>query len=185
MKRREALGMMAGSLLALLPITASTANQKKRTIYCLKDGKVRKVTGVNPSCPVGWSKTNNKQGRAAWKAQQNAANNTSGNNNSSGNTTTIPNNWVKLTTLTALPNATATEISDRNIWLIKNGNAVTGFSGRCTHQGTPVDKSGAGFRCPNHGATFDANGMNPTGPATRPLARVKIEVADGVVYLVN
>lgn len=185
MKRREALGMMAGSLLALLPITASTANQKRRTIYCLKDGKVRKVTGVNPSCPVGWSKANNKQGRAAWKAQQNAAKNPSGNNNSSGNTNTIPNNWVRLTTLAALPNATATEITSQNVWVIKNGDTVTGFSGKCTHQGTLVRKDGAGFRCPNHGATYDANGMNPTGPATRPLARVKLQVADGVVYLVN
>jgi Rieske Fe-S protein len=179
MKRREALGMLAGSFLAILPFTATNANQKRKTIYCLKDGKVRKVTGVNPSCPVGWRKTNNKEGRAAWKAQQNAG------KNPSGNTTTIPNNWVRLTTLAALPNATATEFSSQNIWLIKNGNSVTGFSGRCTHQGTPVDKVGAGFRCPNHGATYDANGMNPTSPATRPLARVRIEVADGVVYLVN
>lgn len=178
MKRREALTVIASSALALLPLTAGNANQKRRTIYCMKDGKVRKVTGVNPSCPVGWRKTTAKEGRAALKAQQNSGSGSS--NNSQG----IPSNWIKLTTLAAIPNATATKFAKENVWVIKNGESVTGFSGRCTHEGVSVVTRGAGFYCPGHGATFDKSGQNPTSPATRPLERAKFEVVNGDVYLV-
>lgn len=185
MKRREALSFLAGSVVAALPLSAVSANQKRKTIYCVRNGKVRKVTGVNPSCPVGWKKTSNKAGRAALKAQKNSSKNQSGDsNNAAPSTPSVPNNWIKLTTLAALPAATATKIASQNIWLIKNGNSVTGFSGRCTHQGVSVITRGAGFYCPGHGATYDKNGQNPTGPATRPLERAKIEVSNGDVYLV-
>jgi Rieske Fe-S protein len=43
------------------------------------------------------------------------------------------------------------------------------FSRRCTHEGTPVDLSGSGFLCNNHGSQFDANGQVTVGPATQPL----------------
>lgn len=185
MKRREALSVLAGSLVALLPVTTADANQKRKTIYCMQNGKVRKVTGVNPSCPVGWKKTSTKKGKAALKAQRQAAKNPNSSDNAAANTPTIPSNWVKLTSLAALPATTATRIASENIWLVKNGNQVTGFSGRCTHQGISVVARGAGFYCPGHGATYDKNGQNPTNPATRPLERAKIEVADGDVYLVK
>lgn len=154
----------------------------------MQNGKVRKVTGVNPSCPVGWNRTSTKKGKAALRAQRQAEKN-SGSGNSAAPTTpstpSIPSNWVKLTTLAALPATTATKIASENVWLIKNGDSVTGFSGRCTHQGISVVTRGAGFYCPGHGATYDKNGQNPTSPATRPLERAKIEVANGDVYLVK
>lgn len=203
MKRREALTLMVGSAVALLPIASSSANQKRKTIYCMRNGQVRKVTGVNPACPVGWKKTTAKKGKAALQAQKNATKNQSnnsasssnqsntpaGSSNQSGNTdsnptTSVPSNWVKLTTLAALPNATATRFANRNVWVIKNGTSVTGFSGRCTHQGVSVVAQGAGFYCPGHGATYDRNGQNPTGPAPRALDRVRLEVTNGDVYLV-
>ncbi len=37
------------------------------------------------------------------------------------------------------------------------------FSRTCPHQGTTIGLSGSGFRCPNHGALFDANGTNIGG----------------------
>jgi Rieske Fe-S protein len=43
------------------------------------------------------------------------------------------------------------------------------FSRLCTHEGTPVDISGTGFICFNHGSEFDNNGQVTLGPATQPL----------------
>ena len=43
------------------------------------------------------------------------------------------------------------------------------FSRLCTHEGTPVDVSGSGFVCANHGSQFDNNGQVTLGPATQPL----------------
>jgi len=193
MKRREALSLIAGSALAILPLSVSSANSKRKTIYCMKNGKVRKVRGANPSCPVGWKKTSAKQGKAALKAQKDAKKKSSNSASESTNPATeptkpsttpgVPNNWIKLTALAALPNATATRFAKENVWVIKNGNSVSGFSGSCTHQGVSVIARGAGFYCPGHGATYDQNGQNPTNPAPAALARKKFEVVSGDVYL--
>lgn len=40
----------------------------------------------------------------------------------------------------------------------------------CTHQGTTVQLLTTGWRCPNHGATFDATGRVTAGPATTNLS---------------
>lgn len=196
MKRREALSLIAGSALAILPLSASSANPKRKTIYCMKNGKVRKVRGANPSCPVGWKKTSAKQGKAALKAQKDAKKKSSNSASESTKPTTpateptkptttpgVSNNWIKLTTLAALPATTATRFAKENVWVIKNGNNVSGFRGECTHQGISVVASGAGFYCPGHGATYDKNGQNPTSPAPAALARAKFEVVNGDVYL--
>jgi Rieske Fe-S protein len=184
MKRREALSLIAGSALALIPISTTSANQKRKTIYCMQNGKVRKVTGANPSCPVGWKKTSAKKGKAALKAQQNPSKPVNPGAGSGSASPSIPKNWIKLTTLAALPTATATRFANQNVWVIKDGDTVTGFSGNCTHQGVSVIARGAGFYCPGHGATYDKNGLNPTGPAPRPLDRAKFEIVNGDVYLV-
>ena len=46
------------------------------------------------------------------------------------------------------------------------------WSRLCTHEGTPVDVSGTGFVCPNHGSRFDNTGAVTLGPATSPLAQL-------------
>lgn len=46
------------------------------------------------------------------------------------------------------------------------------WSRLCTHEGTPVDISGAGFVCPNHNSRFDNNGNVTIGPATQPLVQL-------------
>lgn len=44
------------------------------------------------------------------------------------------------------------------------------FSRLCTHEGTPVEISGSGFFCPNHGSQFDNSGAVTVGPATQSLS---------------
>jgi thiosulfate dehydrogenase (quinone) large subunit len=46
------------------------------------------------------------------------------------------------------------------------------FSRLCTHEGTPVEVSGSGFLCPNHGSRFDNNGGVTAGPATQALPTI-------------
>ena len=43
------------------------------------------------------------------------------------------------------------------------------FSRLCTHEGTPVEVSGTGFFCPNHGSQFNNDGQVTIGPANQPL----------------
>ena len=55
------------------------------------------------------------------------------------------------------------------------------FDATCTHQGCPVSFVGPGFRCPCHGATYDADGQVTGGPAPRPLTKIPVKVVDGKV----
>ena len=58
------------------------------------------------------------------------------------------------------------------------------FDATCTHQGCPVQLVGSEFRCPCHGAVFNAGtGAVVQGPARRPLRAIPIqEGADGQLY---
>ena len=44
---------------------------------------------------------------------------------------------------------------------------------RCTHQGVPVEQSGAKWVCPAHGSVFGPTGRVQAGPAIANLAQVK------------
>lgn len=46
------------------------------------------------------------------------------------------------------------------------------FNRRCTHRGTQVNVSGAGFRCPNHGAQYSLTGKWTGGLRTGDLKRI-------------
>ena len=64
-----------------------------------------------------------------------------------------------------------------------NGNFVA-CEKACTHAGVPVNyDSGSGkLVCPAHGATFNADGTNPTSPAPSALPQVTIRVnGDGTI----
>lgn len=58
-----------------------------------------------------------------------------------------------------------------------------GFDATCTHQGcTVAGVSGGTISCYCHGSAFDAaTGAVQTGPATKPLAKVRVRVEDGRV----
>ena len=51
------------------------------------------------------------------------------------------------------------------------------WSRLCTHEGTPVDISGSGFMCPNHGSRFDNDGDVTLGPATQALQQLTTSYA--------
>jgi Rieske Fe-S protein len=57
---------------------------------------------------------------------------------------------------------------------VKRTGATTfvAFSRSCTHQGFPVDLSGSGFLCNNHGSRFDNNGHVTLGPAALNLTEL-------------
>jgi Rieske Fe-S protein len=55
--------------------------------------------------------------------------------------------------------------------LVRTGaSSFLGLTMVCTHQGATINIDGAGFRCPNHGALFNAAGANTGGQATTSLA---------------
>ena len=76
-------------------------------------------------------------------------------------------------------------LADQRVVLVRSGDQVHAFSSTCTHQGCTVAGVTDGvITCPCHGSTFDAaTGKVVTGPATRPLPAVQVEVAYGVVTL--
>ena len=47
----------------------------------------------------------------------------------------------------------------------------------CTHLGCAVNVTETGLLCPCHGSRFDRQGKVLTGPATKPLARLRIREA--------
>lgn len=61
------------------------------------------------------------------------------------------------------------------------------YSAVCTHQGCTVGFDGPSdqFACPCHGARFDAsNGDAVRGPARKPLRKINVTEANGVLYAV-
>jgi Rieske Fe-S protein len=56
------------------------------------------------------------------------------------------------------------------------GGALRAFSSRCTHLGCRIDRIVGGEAvCPCHGSRFHADGTVANGPATRPLAPLRVE----------
>ena len=59
------------------------------------------------------------------------------------------------------------------------------FSASCPHLGCSVSwDSGDGiFRCPCHGAMFNAKGEVIRGPASSPLVKLPFEIKDGKIII--
>jgi len=54
--------------------------------------------------------------------------------------------------------------------------AIRAYSARCTHLGCHIDRVVGGEAvCPCHGSRFRADGTAAGGPASRPLARLRVE----------
>lgn len=63
-------------------------------------------------------------------------------------------------------------------------NSVVAHSALCTHQQCPIEATTPTFQCPCHGSRFDArSGAVVNGPATTPLAAIRVRIADGAIYL--
>jgi cytochrome b6-f complex iron-sulfur subunit len=64
-------------------------------------------------------------------------------------------------------------------------SSFTAWSRFCTHEGTPVDISGSGFSCANHGSRFDNSGNVTLGPATQALNQLatSFDAATGILTI--
>jgi Rieske Fe-S protein len=84
--------------------------------------------------------------------------------------------------LTDVPSGGGLVVDD--VVITRDGDTVHAFSATCTHQGCIVsDVTDGEIHCPCHGSAFDATtGAVVTGPATRPLPVIDVEVRDGAVF---
>ena len=62
--------------------------------------------------------------------------------------------------------------------LIHNENGFSALSLTCTHLGCMVEQNRDEFACPCHGSHFSLNGKVLHGPATQPLASLRIETTE-------
>jgi len=69
--------------------------------------------------------------------------------------------------------------------LIRVDDKFRALSKACTHLGCIVEwqPDNRIFWCPCHNGVFDANGAVVSGPPPRPLPHLRVEVADGKVYV--
>lgn len=75
----------------------------------------------------------------------------------------------------------------RAAWIVADpatGEAIV-FSGECTHLGCNFNWSVEEklFACPCHGGRFDRTGRNVAGPPPRPLDRLPVKEANGILYV--
>lgn len=95
---------------------------------------------------------------------------------------------AELVALDTIPDGESTLVTSDGIEIVVTRVSATeakAFSAICTHQGCTVVADTAPLMCPCHGSTFDpATGQNLTGPASKPLPEIPVEVVDGIVRVV-
>lgn len=91
---------------------------------------------------------------------------------------------VPLDQLSAMQSRYA-EYHGQQLILFARSNGPVVFSAACPHLGCNVawDAADALFRCPCHGAVFNADGQVIRGPVSASLRRVPCEVKDGNVVV--
>ncbi len=70
-------------------------------------------------------------------------------------------------------------------WVLHVDDGFKSFNAKCTHAGCIVEwiEGSRYFKCPCHGAQFDANGNVISGPAPSPLVAAATIVKGGKIYL--
>lgn len=63
--------------------------------------------------------------------------------------------------------------------LLRDQDGLYALSLVCTHLGCTVAVSAGALACPCHGSTFDRQGRVVTGPADRPLGRLRVRERAG------
>jgi menaquinol-cytochrome c reductase iron-sulfur subunit len=81
----------------------------------------------------------------------------------------------------------ATSRESRSVWVRRSGSGVVSVrSPICTHLGCPITLAvdGKQFRCPCHGATFDADsGKRVAGPPPRDMDSLDFEIRNGHLWV--
>jgi cytochrome b6-f complex iron-sulfur subunit len=67
-------------------------------------------------------------------------------------------------------------IPENKIYLFRGRRQIRVLSGVCTHLGCTIKNTEQGFDCPCHGSHFDKTGKACSGPASRSLDRLNVEV---------
>ncbi len=62
--------------------------------------------------------------------------------------------------------------------LLHTESGFSALSLVCTHLGCSVENDTQGFTCPCHGSRFNADGKVMQGPASQPLAPLRIEITE-------
>ncbi|HMV99819.1 MAG TPA: Rieske 2Fe-2S domain-containing protein [Acidobacteriota bacterium] len=75
------------------------------------------------------------------------------------------------------PPGTRIALDTHRICIVREENKIAAVSTTCTHLGCIVGLSETGFACPCHGSRFDQDGNVTGGPAPKPLAWYKINLA--------
>jgi nitrite reductase/ring-hydroxylating ferredoxin subunit len=93
--------------------------------------------------------------------------------------TTVDATGLKLSDFPALANVggvATTTIGRTPIAIVRTGSSsFTAFSRICPHQGSTINVTSTGFRCPNHGATFNSAGAWIGGERTRNLTEYPVQ----------
>jgi cytochrome b6-f complex iron-sulfur subunit len=76
-------------------------------------------------------------------------------------------------------------IPEKKIYLYRNRLQVRVLSAVCTHLGCTINKSKQGFDCPCHGSHYDETGKACSGPASRSLDRLEVDVNKQGLITVN
>jgi 3-phenylpropionate/trans-cinnamate dioxygenase ferredoxin component len=96
---------------------------------------------------------------------------------------------VRVAPLAELPDEAGVriEIDDQRIALFRVGDEVYALGDRCSHAEASLSEGDVfddEVECPRHGAAFGlADGEARSLPATSPVPVYKVDVEDGVVYL--
>jgi Rieske Fe-S protein len=77
-----------------------------------------------------------------------------------------------------------------NVFVCRDANGYYALDAGCTHLGCDVMLKNAsdvrqGFFCMCHGATYDANGLNPTFPAPKPLVHYQLCIEPSGTLIVD
>ncbi len=69
----------------------------------------------------------------------------------------------------------------RLLWVIRNGESVTIFSGVCPHLGCSVNTKENAFICACHGSKWNPTGEKTAGPAPRSLDTLTYQIENGIL----
>jgi cytochrome b6-f complex iron-sulfur subunit len=94
-------------------------------------------------------------------------------------------NRVKIGQVDDFPLNEFSFIPDKKIYVYRTRQSIRILSAVCTHLGCTIKKSEKGFLCPCHGSHFNKEGIALSGPASRSLDRLKLDVNKNGLIIVN